>query len=157
MKHSAEQQQKYMTAALGLAKAALETGDVPVGCVVVQGDQIIGRGQNRREAASDATAHAEVEAIRMACRKLGRWNLSDCALYVTLEPCPMCAGAIWNARIPELCFGARDPRAGCCGSVLQLGLEGFGPETEVWGGLMEEESLALLRNFFQGLRKKSDA
>ena len=153
MPHIPQQQQQYMREALALAEAAQETGDVPVGCVIVRGKEIIGRGQNRREAAADATAHAEVEAIRMASQTLGRWNLSDCTLYVTLEPCPMCAGAIWNARIGTVYFGARDPRAGCCGSVLHLGLEGFGPEPEIWGGLLEEESLALLRRFFQGLRK----
>lgn len=153
MCHTTQQQENYMKAALALAKAAQETGDVPVGCVIVQGDRIIGQGQNRREAVSDATAHAEVEAIRMACRALGRWNLSDCALYVTLEPCPMCAGAIWNARIPYVYFGARDPQAGCCGSVLHFGIEGFRPEAKIWGGLLEEESLVLLRDFFQGLRK----
>lgn len=157
MKPSREQQKRYMRDALALARAAQETGDVPVGCVIVRGEEIIGRGQNRREAASDATAHAELEAIRMASQALGRWNLSDCALYVTLEPCPMCAGAIWNARIPFVCFGAADPRAGCCGSVLHLGLEGFAPEPEIWGGLLEEESLALLRDFFRGLRKKEDS
>ena len=103
MKPSREQQERYMREAMALARAAQETGDVPVGCVIVRGEEIVGRGQNRREAASDATAHAELEAIRMASQALGRWNLSDCALYVTLEPCPMCAGAIWNARSPGRC------------------------------------------------------
>lgn len=143
----------YMRQALSLAEAARETGDVPVGCVVVRSGQIVGQGQNRREARHDATAHAELEALRMASQTLGRWRLEDCTLYVTLEPCPMCAGAIWNARIGRVVFGAPDERAGCCGSLLHLGLEGFSPSPEILGGVLEEECRALLQSFFQGLRK----
>lgn len=144
----------YMREALALARAARTAGDVPVGCVIVRAGEIVGRGQNRREARHDATAHAELEALRMASQSLGRWQLSDCTLYVTLEPCPMCAGAIWNARIGRVVFGAPDPRAGCCGSLLHLGLEGFAPSPEILGGVLEEDCLALLRGFFQALRKK---
>lgn len=149
-----EEDIRYMQEALTLARAAGAAGDVPVGCVIVRQGQVVGTGQNRREAGHDATAHAELEAIRMASQRLGRWKLSDCTLYVTLEPCPMCAGAIWNARIGRVVYAAADPRAGCCGSVLHLGLEGFLPQPEMTGGLLEEEALALLRGFFQGLRKK---
>ena len=148
----------YMRRALELAREAMEEGEVPVGCVVVWEDgRIVGQGRNRRETARDALGHAELEAIRQANAALGGWRLHKAALYVTLEPCPMCAGALWNARIPFVCFGAPDTRAGCCGSVLHLGLEGFVPEPEIWGGLLEEESLALLRDFFRGLRKKEDS
>ena len=113
----------YMRRALVLARRALSTGDVPVGCVVADADgAIIGEGWNRREAEGDALAHAEVEAIRSACRRRGGWNLHGCTLYVTLEPCPMCAGAIINARLKSVCYGARDEKAGACGSVLNLSL-----------------------------------
>ena len=110
----------FMAEALRLAREAVADGDVPVGCVIVRDGEIIGRGRNRREADSDATAHAEVEAIREACARLDSWRLHGCTLYVTLEPCPMCAGAIINARIEEIRYGAKDDKAGCCGSVLNL-------------------------------------
>ena len=143
----------YMRRALELARRALETGDVPVGCVVAGRDGSgIGEGWNRREAAGDALAHAEVEAIRAACRRLGGWNLHGCALYVTLEPCPMCAGAILNARIDQVCFGARDPQAGACGSVFDLFQEDLGRHPRVYAGVLREECAALLQGFFQGLR-----
>ena len=143
----------YMTRALELARKALETGDVPVGCVVADRDgTIIGEGWNRREANGDALAHAEVEAIRAACARRGGWNLHGCSLYVTLEPCPMCAGAIVNARIPVLYYGARDDKAGCCGSVLNLFEERFNHHPRIYGGLLEEECTALLQQFFQKLR-----
>ncbi|MCD7946227.1 MAG: nucleoside deaminase [Clostridiales bacterium] len=149
---------KWMGQALALARVAGAAGDVPVGCVIVRGDQIVGRGRNRREETHDATAHAEMEAIRMASQALKRWHLEDCTLYVTLEPCPMCAGAVWNARIGRVVFGAADPRAGCCGSLLHLGLEGLTPEPEIVGGVEADACTALLQDFFQGLRysKKVD-
>ena len=143
----------YMTRALELARKALETGDVPVGCVVADRDgTVIGEGWNRREANGDALAHAEVEAIRAACARRGGWNLHGCSLYVTLEPCPMCAGAIVNARIDRVYYGAKDEKAGCCGSVLNLFMEGFNHRPRVYGGILKEPCAALLREFFEGLR-----
>ena len=143
----------YMTRALELARKALETGDVPVGCVVADRDgTIIGEGWNRREANGDALAHAEVEAIRAACARRGGWNLHGCSLYVTLEPCPMCAGAIVNARIDRVYYGAKDEKAGCCGSVLNLFMEGFNHRPRVYGGILKEPCAALLRRFFERLR-----
>ena len=143
----------YMTRALELAQKALETGDVPVGCVVADRDgAIIGEGWNRREASGDALAHAEVEAIRAACAHRGGWNLHGCSLYVTLEPCPMCAGAIVNARIDRVYYGAKDDKAGCCGSVLNLFMEDFNHHPRVYGGILKEPCAALLRRFFEALR-----
>ena len=145
--------EQYMTRALELAQKALETGDVPVGCVVADRDgAIIGEGWNRREANGDALAHAEVEAIRAACAHRGGWNLHGCSLYVTLEPCPMCAGAIVNSRIDRVYYGAKDEKAGCCGSVLNLFMEDFNHHTRVYGGILKEPCAALLRRFFEALR-----
>ena len=145
--------EQYMTRALELAQRALETGDVPVGCVVADRDgTVIGEGWNRREANGDALAHAEVEAIRAACAHRGGWNLHGCSLYVTLEPCPMCAGAIINARIAELRYGAREEKSGCCGSVLNLFEERFNHRPRIYGGLLADESAALLGEFFQARR-----
>ena len=112
--------ERFMREALALAQAAADEGEVPVGCVVVRGDEIVGRGRNRREGAKSALAHAEIEAIAEACRTLGGWRLWQCTLYVTLEPCPMCAGAIINARIPRVVYGAKEPVNGCCGSAIDL-------------------------------------
>ena len=143
----------YMTRALELARKALETGDVPVGCVVADRDgTVIGEGWNRREADGDALAHAEVEAIRAACAHRGGWNLHGCSLYVTLEPCPMCAGAIVNARIDRVYYGAKDDKAGYCGSVLNLFMEDFNHHPRVYGGILKEPCAVLLRQFFEGLR-----
>lgn len=144
----------YMREAIELARSCLPDSDVPVGCVVVSptGD-IIGWGRNRREAAGKATAHAEVEAIDMACSVVGHWRLTDCTLYVTLEPCPMCAGAIINSRISQLYFGAREEKSGCCGSILNLFCEPFNHHPRVYGPLLEGECRALLTEFFQNLRK----
>jgi len=144
-----------MRQALALAEEAAGHGDVPVGCVVVKDGAVIGRGCNRREERGDAVAHAEVEAIRQACRAVGGWNLHDCALYVTLEPCPMCAGAIINARVGTVCYGARDEKAGACGSVLDLFAERFNHRPRVYGGVLKEECAALLQDFFHDLRKNS--
>jgi len=142
----------YMRQALALAREAIADGDVPVGCVIVRDGEIVGRGRNRREADGDATAHAEVEAIRDACAKLGSWRLHGCTLYVTLEPCPMCAGAIINARVEEVRYGARDEKAGCCGSVLNLFEERFNHCPRIYQGPLEGDCEAVLREFFQNLR-----
>ena len=141
-----------MLEALALARKAYDAGEVPVGCVVVCDGKIVGRGFNRRETEKSALAHAEVEAIGEACRTLGGWRLWECTLYVTLEPCPMCAGAILQARIPRVVYGARDSKFGACGSVCDLFSMNFHHHPQLEGGLMEEESARLLRQFFQELR-----
>jgi len=142
-----------MYRALDLARQAGAAGEVPVGCVIAGPDgSVIGTGRNRREGEHSALAHAEVEAIGWACRALGTWRLEGCALYVTLEPCPMCAGAILNARIPAVFFGTAEERSGCCGSVLNLFAENFGFRPKVYGGLLEEDCRAVLAAFFQNLR-----
>lgn len=143
----------YMREALALARECFADGDVPVGCVVVSSEgRIVGRGRNRREADGNAAAHAEMEAISQACKALSSWRLTGCTLYVTLEPCPMCAGAIINSRIAELRYGAREKKSGCCGSVLNLFEERFNHKPRIYGGLLAEESSALLEAFFQRLR-----
>ena len=143
------EREAYMSLALELAREAAAEGEVPVGCVIAGPDgAVIGRGRNRREETGDATAHAELEAIRQACAALGDWRLSGCTLYVTLEPCPMCTGAIINARIPELIFGAREENTGSCGSVIDLFSENYGHRPRVFTGLLAEESRELLREFF---------
>ena len=143
----------YMLRALELARECLADGDVPVGCVIVSPDgAVIGEGRNRREADGLATAHAEVEAINAACKTQGSWRLGDCTLYVTLEPCPMCAGAIINSRIAEVRYGAREDKSGCCGSVLNLFEERFNHKPRIYGGLLAAESRALLDEFFSSLR-----
>ena len=145
--------EEYMERALALAEACIPDGDVPVGCVIAGPDgRILGEGRNRREADGRATAHAEIEAIDAACRTLGSWRLAGCTLYVTLEPCPMCAGAIINSRIAEVRYGAREEKSGCCGSVLNLFEERFNHRPRIYGGLLAEESSALLAEFFQRLR-----
>ncbi len=146
--------EKYMRMALELAAQAEGDGDVPVGCVIVKEDRVIGRGRNRREERGDATAHAEVEAIRDACARTGSWRLTDCTLYVTLEPCPMCAGAIINSRIHTLRYGTRDDKAGCCGSVLNLFEERFNHHPRIYQGPLKEECEGQLQDFFRGLREK---
>ncbi len=143
----------YMRRAIALAEECFSSGDVPVGCVIVSpSGEIIGEGRNRREADRSATAHAEVEAITDACRRLGSWRLEGCTLYVTLEPCPMCAGAIINSRVAEVRYGAREEKSGCCGSVLNLFEERFNHRPRLYGGLLEAECRALLERFFGGLR-----
>ena len=140
---------EWMEKALDLARAAANAGEVPVGCVITDKDgTIIGRGRNRREENGDATAHAEIEAIREACSVLGDWRLEGCTLTVTLEPCPMCAGAILNARIPTVVYGAKEPVFGSCGSVIDLFFERYGHTPRVYGGVREQECAALLRAFF---------
>ena len=144
----------FMEQALVLAREAAAEGEVPVGCVIVRGDEIVGRGRNRRETGKTALAHAELEAISDACRRLGGWRLWECTLYVTLEPCPMCAGAIINARIPRVVYGAKDVRFGACGSVTDLFALPFNHRPTVETGVLEEEALSLLQDFFQLLRNK---
>ena len=142
----------YMRRALELAAQAAQEGDVPVGCVIVKDGEIVGEGRNRREENGDATAHAELEAIRDACDKLGTWRLHDCTLYVTLEPCPMCAGGIINSRMHTVRYGARDDKAGACGSVLNLFEERFNHKPRLYGGLLEGECAQQLQEFFETLR-----
>ena len=142
-----------MAAALALAREAAAAGEIPVGCIITDGaGNVIGRGRNRREEGADATAHAEIEAIREACRALGTWRLDGCTLYVTLEPCPMCAGAIVNARIPRVYYGARDEAMGACGGVVNLFMERFPSRPALVGGILKEDCRAVLADFFRALR-----
>lgn len=143
---------EYMNRALELAQQAARQGDVPVGCVIVKDGEIIGEGRNRREEWGDATAHAELEAIRQACDRVGSWRLHGCTMYVTLEPCPMCAGGIINSRIEELHYGAREEKMGCCASVLNLFEERFNHRPRIYQGLMKDACQQVLRDFFLGLR-----
>ena len=145
--------ESYMREALALAREAFDAGEVPVGCVVAGPDgTIIGRGRNRRQELGDATAHAEIEAIREACTALGDWRLEGCTLFVTLEPCPMCTGAIINSRVPCLVFGAREPVSGSCGSVIDLFMERYGHHPSVFVGVLRDDCAALLRSFFRERR-----
>ena len=144
----------FMQEALELAGQAAAEGEVPVGCVIVRGDRIVGRGRNRRETAKTALGHAEIEAIADACKNLGGWRLWECTMYVTLEPCPMCAGAIINARIPRVVIAARDEKSGACGSVCDLFSMGFNHHPAAEYGLLEAESQELLQCFFRDLREK---
>ena len=144
------QREEYMSLALELAGEAAAAGDVPVGCVIAdEKGNIIGRGRNRRAECHDATAHAEVEAIREACKNIGDWRLSGCTIYVTLEPCPMCTGAIINSRIPRVIYGAKEELSGSCGSVIDLFSENYGHRPAVFGGVMANESAAVLKDFFK--------
>jgi len=143
----------YMQLALDLAREAGNDDEAPVGCVVVDAaGQIIGRGRNRREKLNFATAHAEIEAIEDACEKLGDWRLCGCSLYVTLEPCPMCAGAVIMSRIDKIFYGAKDELTGSCGSVINLFMESYGHSTRVVGGILADECSELLTAFFKELR-----
>ena len=146
----------YMARALELAAQAAEHGDVPVGCVIVKDGKIVGEGRNRREEHGDATAHAELEAIRDACARLGSWRLHGCTLYVTLEPCPMCAGGIINSRIETVRYGARDEKAGCCSSVLNLFEERFNPHPRIYRGPLEPQCQKILQDFFLDLREDGE-
>lgn len=143
-----------MHEALALAREAADEGEVPVGCIVTDGEHIVGRGRNRRETGKSALAHAELEAIGEACRTLGGWRLWRCTLYVTLEPCPMCAGAIINSRIRRVVYGAADTKAGCCGSVTDLFAMPFNHHPVVEQGLRAEEAQELLQAFFKDLRAR---
>lgn len=144
----------YMQEALTLAKMAADEGEVPVGAVVVCDGEIVGRGRNRRESGKNALAHAEIEAINEACKTLGGWRLWKCDLYVTLEPCPMCTGAIINSRIRKLVYGASDHKAGSCGSVVNLFDLPYNHKPEVISGVCEQECSEILTKFFKNLRNK---
>ncbi|MGI5893935.1 MAG: tRNA adenosine(34) deaminase TadA [Candidatus Merdivicinus sp.] len=148
-----EQDEAYMRLALEQARIAQSQQETPIGAIIVWDGEVIASAYNRRELDRCATAHAEILAIEQACRKLGGWRLHKATLYVTLEPCPMCAGAIINARIQRVVYGASDRKAGCCGSVTDLFRERFNHHPEVTGGILAEESAALLTGFFKQLRK----
>ncbi len=148
---------KFMKRALELAKEASEMGEVPVGAVIVRNGEIIAEGKNGRETDKNALSHAEIEAINNACNTLGGWRLPGCELYVTLEPCPMCAGAIINSRIEKIYFGAYDRKAGSVRSLVRLFDIPYNHKPEVKGGIMEEECAAVLSDFFRKLREKKKA
>lgn len=151
-----ERDYKYMTEAIKLAKKAALIGEVPIGCVIVYQDKIIGRGYNRRNTDKNTLAHAEISAIKKASKKMGDWRLEECTLYVTLEPCQMCAGAIIQSRIKEVVMGSMNPKAGCGGSVLNiLQMEQFNHQAIVRRGVMEEECAEVLTLFFKQLREKN--
>ncbi len=144
----------FMTQALELAREAFDAGEVPVGCVIVRKGEVVGRGRNRREKDKSALAHAELEAIADACARLGGWRLWECTLYVTLEPCPMCAGAIINARISRVVYGAGDKKCGAVRSVCSLFSMEFNHHPQVECGILEEDCAQLLTDFFQKLRQE---
>lgn len=143
-----------MRQAILLARKAGQRGEIPVGAVIVKNGEIIATGSNRREMDKNALGHAEIEAINNACEKLGRWRLDDCELYVTLEPCPMCAGAIINSRLKKVVYGAFDQKAGACDSVINLFEHRFNHKPEVWAGILEQECSKILKDFFENLRKE---
>ena len=145
--------EKFMKKALELAAAAAAEGEVPVGALIVKDGEIISTGRNRREKHSNALYHAEIEAIDKACKKLNRWRLFDCEIYVTLEPCPMCAGAIINSRLKRLIFGADDLKSGSCGSVLNLFNFPYNHKPEVIRGVLKEPCAEIVSDFFKNLRK----
>ena len=148
-------EEKYMKEAIRQAQKAAALGDVPIGCVIEYEGKIIGRGYNRRNADKTVLAHAEILAMRKACKKMGDWRLEGCTMYVTLEPCPMCAGAIVQARIPKVVIGSMNPKAGCAGSVLDMLHEpGFNPQVETEVGVLGEECSQMLTAFFKELRQK---
>ncbi|MBE5940651.1 MAG: nucleoside deaminase [Lachnospiraceae bacterium] len=145
--------EKYMREALRLAKKAYKLGDVPIGCVIVYEGKIIGRGYNRRNADKNTLSHAELNAIKKASKVIGDWRLDDCEMYVTLEPCQMCAGAIVQSRIKKVYMGAMNPKAGCAGSILNLlQVEKFNHQVETEEGILEEQCSNLLKEFFKDLR-----
>lgn len=148
--------EKYMKSALTQAKKALALGEVPIGCVIVYQGKIIGRGYNRRNTDKNTLAHAEITAINKASKKIGDWRLEECTLYVTLEPCQMCAGAIVQARIPKVVMGCMNPKAGCAGSILNiLNMPQFNHQVETCKGILEEECSTILKVFFKDLRIKN--
>ena len=151
------QDEKYMRQAIRQAKKAEALGEVPIGCVIEHEGKIIARGYNRRMTDHSALAHAEIIAIKKACKKIGDWRLEDGTLYVTLEPCPMCAGAIVQARIPRVVMGCMNPKAGCAGSVLDmLHEEGFNHQAETESGVLGEECSTMMKNFFKKLRENKN-
>ena len=147
--------EKYMKQALRLAKKAMDSGDVPIGCLIVYDGKVIARGYNRRNKEKQSLAHAELIAIRKASKVIGDWRLEECKMYVTLEPCQMCAGAIVQARIPEVVIGCMNPKAGCAGSIINLlDMQEFNHQVKVTRGVLEEECSVLLKNFFKDLRDR---
>ncbi|MCD7922533.1 MAG: tRNA adenosine(34) deaminase TadA [Clostridiales bacterium] len=150
------QQERYMKEALRQAKKAYAIGEVPIGCVIVYGDKVIARGYNRRNTDKNTLSHAEISAIRKASKKIGDWRLEGCTMYVTLEPCQMCAGALVQARIDRVVIGCMNPKAGCAGSVLNLlQMAEFNHQTEIERGVCEEECSEILRRFFAELRDRN--
>lgn len=148
--------EKYMKAALKQAQKAYALGEVPIGCVIVYEGRIIGRGYNRRNTDKNTLAHAEITAINKASKKIGDWRLEDCTLYVTLEPCQMCAGAIVQARIPEVVMGCMNPKAGCAGSILNiLDMPEFNHQVKTVRGVLEEDCSQMLKTFFTELRERN--
>ncbi len=146
--------EKYMKEAIKQAKKAYAVNEVPIGCVIVYGDKIIGRGYNRRTTEKNPLAHAELIAIKKASKKMGDWRLEDCTMYVTLEPCQMCSGAIIQARMKRVVIGCMNPKAGCAGSVLNLlQISEFNHQAELETGVLEEECSQMMKNFFKELRK----
>lgn len=155
MQEQKKQDEKYMGQALKLARKAAELDEVPIGCVIVHDGKVIARGYNRRNTDKSTLAHAEIAAIRKASRKLADWRLEECTMYVTLEPCQMCAGAIVQARIPRVVIGAMNPKAGCAGSIINLlEMKEFNHRVDVTRGVLEEECSQALKDFFAGLRKR---
>ena len=151
-------QEKYMRQAIKLAGKAAELGEVPIGCVIEYQGKVIGRGYNRRTTDKSTLAHAEIIAIKKACKKMGDWRLEDCTMYVTLEPCQMCAGAIVQARVKKVVIGCMNPKAGCAGSILNiLQMDEFNHRVEIERGILEEECSQMLTSFFKNLRKKLKA
>ncbi len=149
------QDEKYMKEAIRQAKKAYALGEVPIGCVIVQGDQIVGRGYNRRTIDKNTIAHAETIAIRRANKKVGDWRLEDCTMYVTLEPCQMCSGAIVQSRMKKVVIGCMNPKAGCAGSILNLlQMDAFNHQVEVERGVLEDECSQMMKDFFKELRAK---
>ena len=149
------QEEKYMRAAIREAKKAYALNEVPIGCVIVQNDKIIARGYNRRNTEGNTLAHAELAAIKKASKKTGDWRLEDCTMYVTLEPCQMCAGAIVQSRMKEVVIACMNPKAGCAGSVINLlQMAEFNHQVEIRRGMFEEDCSSMLSGFFQELREK---
>jgi tRNA(adenine34) deaminase len=149
------QDEKYMKAALAQAKKAYALDEVPIGCVIVQNGKIIARGYNRRNTDKNATAHAEIAAIRKASKRTGDWRLEDCTMYVTLEPCQMCAGAIVQARLQRVVIATMNPKAGCAGSILNLlQMDAFNHQVEITRGVLEDTCSSMLSEFFRELRSK---
>ncbi len=147
--------EKYMHEAIKLAGKAARAVEVPIGCVIVYEDEIIARGYNRRNTDKSTLAHAEIMAIKKACRVIGDWRLEGCTMYVTLEPCPMCAGAILQARIPRVVVGTMNPKAGCAGSVINLlQMDGFNHKAELTTGIMADECREMMQDFFKNMRAK---
>lgn len=147
--------EKYMREAIKRARKAAKIDEVPIGCVIVYDDKIIARGYNRRNTDKSTLAHAEIIAIRKAAKVIGDWRLEDCTMYITLEPCPMCAGAIVQARIPRVVVGAMNPKAGCAGSVINLlQMDGFNHKAELTSGVLVDECRTMLQDFFKEMRKR---